>query len=133
MRWPWSRKTIPGNAERLSGAKFGAQPLSVQLATTMALANNTFSPMANGVHDPAHTQARGYAMVRGYGVHRMGWDLGPIQNFYGAVARIADPTTQRLGMNQGVAGQPGLPQAGMNASGLAALDVGGLPAVGWGG
>lgn len=128
------RNRYPGNGRHVSSIEFGPGSTSVELATSMAMATLPFSPMAAGVHDPS-TQPRGYAMVQGYGVNRMGNDVGPIQNFYGAVAPIAKAPKRpsaKLGIGAGVAGQPGMPSSGMDTTGGAVtlLSLGQLSPIG---
>jgi hypothetical protein len=120
-----------GNARLVTTVAFGPGATSVELATAMAVATLPFSPMAAGVHSPGAT-ARGYPGVPGYGVNRMGQDVGPLQAFYGAVQPIADPLSRRLGANVGVSGQPGMPQSGQDATGLAGLSLGQLSSLGYG-
>lgn len=124
-------RRIPGNGRVVQSIEFGADRQSISLAASLAVATAPFSPMAAGIHDRS-TQARGFGMVAGYGVNRYGNDLGPIQTFYGAVAPIASPMAARLGFGAGVAGQPGMPQSGQNASGLAGLSLGQLTNAGMG-
>lgn len=124
---------IPGNAEHVSTIRFGPGAISVAMASSLAIATAPFSPMAAGVHSPS-TQARGYSGVPGYGVHRFAGRTGPMQEFYGAVVAVANPSrrSRRLGLGAGVSGQPGLPQSGADATGLAYLGLGQMSQAGMG-
>lgn len=93
----------------------GPDALAVERANSMAMATNTFSPMARGVKDNG---AAGFTGDRGYGVNRYagglwvdGFPVTP-QDAYSAVRPGVDPLSQRLGYGSGVAGQPGLPSTG---------------------
>ncbi len=101
-------RRIAGNARAVTTVWFDADQQSRALAGSMAIATNTYSPMSAGVHSRG-TQARGYSGLAGYGVNAQGWDVGPLQAFYGAVAPIARPLDARLGLGVGVSGQPGMP------------------------
>jgi hypothetical protein len=114
-------RRIPDNGRPALAVVYGPGPLSVQLATTMAVATAPFSPMAAGRHSPGGT-ARGYSGDRGYGVNRFAGKLPyAVQNFYGAALPVRSPKSQRLGAGAGVSGQPGLPNTGGDAGGLDAL------------
>jgi hypothetical protein len=114
-------RVIPDNSHVALAVIYGPDAFSLQLAGSMAIANNTFSPMAAGRHNPS-TQPRGYTGDRGYGVNRFAGKLNhAVQNFVGATAPIADPKSRRLGFGAGTAGQPGLPNSGADAGGLGAI------------
>src|SRR5262245_43617041 len=101
-------RQIPGNTQVVPTVVFGPGRYSVGLATAMALAVNTFSPMSAGVRDGRRLGGSFYAGDPGYGVNRQGHDLGPIQQFHGAIQPIRAPLVRRLGFGAGVSGQPGL-------------------------
>lgn len=126
-------RVIPGNAERVNTIRFGPGRSSVALAASLAVAIAPFSPMSAGVHS-AGTQARGYSGVPGFGVNRFAGRTGPMQEFYGAVVPVSDPSRQsrRLGIGAGVSGQPGLPSTGADARGIAYLGLGQLGQAGMG-
>lgn len=106
-------RRIPGNGHPVTTWVYGADEQSKQLATTLAVAVNTFSPMAHGVHNPPDRGRRGFTGDPGYGVNRWaGKTLDPVQHFAGAVQPIRDAKSKRLGAGAGVSGQPGLPSTG---------------------
>lgn len=130
-------RVIPGNGRTTIALVYGPDRQSISLAASMAIANNTFSPMAAGVHSPG-ASARGFVGDRGYGVNRMTGRTGPQQLLAGAakaVDPLRDPMSRRLGLGAGVSGQPGLPSTGQDNSGspLAWLGYGQMSAAGWGG
>lgn len=90
------QRVIPNNARVVTGVEFVPDAQSVALASSMAIANNTFSPMAAGIH--SHGTARGYTGDPGYGVNRFAGETGPLQNFGGAARPVAHPDSYRLGM-----------------------------------
>lgn len=124
-------RTIAGNARRVVTIWFDADRQSRSIAGSMAVATNTFSPMAAGVHGPS-TQVRGYSGIPGYGVNRFGTDVGVMQGFVGAIQPIHTPANYRLGIGLGVSGQPGMPQSGQDAGGLAGLGLGQMTSLGMG-
>lgn len=124
-------RTIPGNGRVIQTVVYDADRHGLALAASLAIATAPFSPMAVGVHSPS-TQAHGYSGVPGYGVNRQGQDVGPMQQFQGAVAPITDPAGRRLGLGAGVSGQPGMPSTGADATGLAYLGLGQLGNTGMG-
>lgn len=90
-------------------------------AASLGLMTNTFAQGSVGVHSPGGS-ARGFVGDRGYGVNRWaGRTTYPLQNFHYPPAPIADPMSQRLGLGAGVAGQPGLPNTGLQTGGLSSL------------
>ncbi len=120
----FGRRTIPDNAHVTTAVVFGPDAHALALAGSMAVATNTFSPMANGVHMPTVDSAptpRGYTGDRGYGVNRMGGRTDPLQYYSSAITSIQHPVSHRLGIGAGAAGQPGLPSTGQDGGGLASL------------
>lgn len=113
-------RTVAGNGQTVAVTVYGPDAWSVHTAGSMGIAVNTFSPMSAGMHSSG--TARGFAGDRGYGVNRWAGRTRPLQAFAGAaVAPVARPPSFRLGLGAGAAGQPGLPNTGMDAGGLAAL------------
>jgi hypothetical protein len=128
---------IPSNGQVVTALVFTPDAHSLRLAGSMAIATNTFSPMAAGVHSPG-ASARGFVGDRGYGVNRMTGRSDPVQFFAGAAAAVrpvGDPRSRRLGVGAMVSGQPGLPSTGEQAGGgpLGWLGYGQFGAPGWGG
>jgi hypothetical protein len=105
------RRRIPGNTEHSTALVYGPDAQSRQLATAMALATLTFSPMAAGVHS-AGASSRGFVGDRGYGVSRFAGRTLPYQRTAQATAPVARPLGRMLGLGAGVAGQPGYPSTG---------------------
>lgn len=129
------RKVIPGNGRTTVALVFGPDAHSLRLAGSMAIATNTFSPMAAGVHSPG-ASARGFVGDRGFGVNRMGGRTDPLQFYAGAAAAtapVSDPLSRRLGLGAMTSGQPGLPSTGQDNSGspLGWLGLGQFAQVGW--
>jgi len=123
-------RKIPGNARPTVAYYFGPDAFAIQ-AASLGHMTNTFSPASTGVHSAGAT-ARGYAGLPGYGVNRFDNDLGPMQGFHGAIQPIRDPKSRRLGADWGPSGQPGLPQTGYDAQGLAYIGIGELSGLGMG-
>lgn len=132
-------QVIPGNGRVEIAIIYGPDAHACRLAGSMAIATNTFSPMAAGVHSPG-ASARGFVGDAGYGVNRMTGRTDPVQFFAGAAAAVrpvGDPRSRRLGHGAGPSGQPGLPStgadpnAGVGAAGW--LGYGQFGAPGWGG
>lgn len=122
------RRVVPGNTDVTVAIVSGPDAWSQQIAGSMAIATNTFSPMAHGVHS---TGGQGFTGDRGYGVNRWAGRLPyAVQNFMGPVDPIRNPRSRRLGIGAGVAGQPGLPNTGSDAGGLAPLAWMGYSSVG---
>lgn len=117
-------RVVPANGQTVTALVFGPDAWSQQLAGSMAIANNTWSPMAAGIHSPG-ASARGFTMDRGSGVNGNRWagrTPYPVQQFAGAaVLTVARPASRRLGAGAGASGQPGLPSTGADNEGLAAL------------
>jgi len=112
-------QVIPGNGCVTTALVFGPDAHSLRLAGSMAIATNTFSPMAAGVHSPG-ASPRGFVGDRGYGVNRMTGRTDPVQFFAGAAAAVnpvRDPRSRRLGAGAGPSGQPGLPSTGADDGG----------------
>jgi hypothetical protein len=127
-------RVIPGNGRVVAALVFEPDAHSVRLAGSMAVANNTASPMAGGLHSG---RRHNYGGDRGYGVNRQAGRTPPQQFFAGAAAALApvqDPRSRRLGAGAGVAGQPGLPSTGQEAqpSALAWMSMGQLTQLGMG-
>lgn len=93
-------------------------------AASLGLMTNTFSPGSAGVHGSS-TQPRGFTGDRGYGVNRFAGALdyaaGSVQDLVRPVGPIRSPASQRVGLGAGVSGQPGFPNTGADAGGLASL------------
>ncbi len=106
-------RTVPGNGDVVVTRWYGADRWSKALAASLAIATNTFSPMSAGVHDPGGTR-RGFAGDPGYGVSRFAGRTLPKQGYGQIAAPVADPLGVRLGIGAGVAGQPGLPNTGVD-------------------
>lgn len=103
-------RVIRNNARTTTSTVFVPDAQSVALAASMAIATNTLSPMAVGVH--SHGTRQGFTGDRGYGVNRFAGRTPPLQNFTGAARAVAHPEAYRLGIGAGVSGQPGLPGTG---------------------
>jgi hypothetical protein len=106
-------RTVRGNGDVYVTRFYGPDRWAQSLAASLAIATNTFSPMAAGVHDPGGTP-RGYAGDTGYGVRRFAGRTLPRQGYQQIAAPVADPMGARLGIGAGVAGQPGLPNTGID-------------------
>lgn len=104
------QRVIPDNARTTTAVVYVPDAQAVALAGSMAIATNTFSPMAAGVH--SHGTARGFTGDRGYGVNRFSGRTTPLQNFRGAARATGTPGSERLGAGAGPSGQPGLPGTG---------------------
>jgi hypothetical protein len=118
------RRTVPDNANVTTAVIFTPDAWSLSVAGSMAIATNTFSPMAAGRHSSG--TPRGFSGDRGYGVNRMPHRLPyALQNFYSAVAPLAakGARSKRLGAGAMPSGQPGLPNTGGDAGGIAALGI----------
>jgi len=114
------RRVIPGNSRVVTAVYTVPDQWSVQ-AASLGMATNTFSPASTGIHSGG-ASARGFVGDRGYGVNRWaGETTYPLQHFRAAVAPIADPLSQRVGLGAGVSGQPGLPSTGQATGGLSSL------------
>ncbi|HWB38562.1 MAG TPA: hypothetical protein VHA75_21290 [Rugosimonospora sp.] len=125
-----ARRVIPGNARTILALIFPPDAQSTALASSMAIANNTLSPMAAGVHSSGTT--RGFSGLGGFGVNRATGRTDPQQLWAGAagaVQPVQTPKSRRLGAGAMPSGQPGLPSTGQNASGIA--DLGGDMPAGW--
>lgn len=122
---PARRRVVRGNGILVTGIVFEPDRWSQQ-AASLGQAVNTFSPMSVGRHTPG-ASAKGFVGDRGYGVNRWaGADAraaGPRQNLAAPSAPVRAPvrSSMMLGYGAGVAGQPGLPSTGQDASGVAAL------------
>lgn len=104
-------RRIPGNARVTTALVYDPDPFSVQ-AASLGLVTSTYSPASAGVHSPG-AGTRGFVGDPGFGVNRSAGAGGaPMQHFRGAIAPIALPDSQRLGLGAGVSGQPGLPSTG---------------------
>lgn len=108
-------RRIAGNRRQVTEVWFDADRQSRALAASLAVATAPFSPMAAGVHSRS-TQPRGYSGVPGYGFSglRMLNDVGPFQQFAGAIKPISRPAWLRLGFGAMPSGQPGMPQSGQS-------------------
>jgi len=119
----WGRRTVPSNGHVVATTYYTADAWANQMAS-LGQATNTFSPMSAGVHNRS-TQPRGYTGLPGYGVNRFAgetaYQLGTKQDIAAPSAPILDPLSRRLGIGAGVAGQPGMPSTGDDASGYGAL------------
>lgn len=104
---------IPDNSNVEAHIWYGPSQQSRELASSMAIATNTASPMSRGVPD----NGVGFIGDRGYGVNRFAGEIiYAVQNFYGVPKPVVAPLDQRLGFGAGVAGQPGLPSTGQSAA-----------------
>ncbi len=106
-------RRVPGNGRTTTTVVYGPDRWAQALAASMAIATNTFSPMAAGVHDPGGTP-RGFSGDPGYGVSRWAGRTPPRQAYQQIAHPVADPMGNRLGIGAGVAGQPGLPNTGID-------------------
>lgn len=117
-----ARRVVPSNATVTTALVFVPDAWSVQIASSMAIATNPISPMAVGRHSSG-TQL-GFSGDRGSGVNRMPHRLPfALQNFYTAIGPISTPKSRRLGAGAMPSGQPGLPNTGGDAGGIAALGI----------
>jgi hypothetical protein len=105
-------RRVPGNGQRIVTTVYGADRWSTGLARSLAIATNTFSPMAAGTHDTTGGTSRGFSGDPGYGVSRWAGRTPPRQALQRIAAPVAAPMGARLGIGAGVAGQPGLPSTG---------------------
>jgi hypothetical protein len=134
-------RVIRGNGRKVIAWMFGPDAQSRQLATAMAVNTNTASPASVGVHGRTPgmggASRMGYVGDRGYGVNRFAGRTDPLQFFAGAAAAIkpiADPRSRRLGVGAMTAGQPGLPNTGMDQPGTGSLAwLGPTASLGYGG
>lgn len=125
--------TIPGNGHPVVTWVYGPDAHGLRIAHATGIANNSFSPMARGVHAAPDAASWGYTGLQGYGVNRFAGELPyPMQNFRGATQPITTPKSRRLGIGTGTSGQPGLPSTGQDASGLAPIAWLGYGQVGFG-
>lgn len=109
-------RVVRGNSRVALAVVHVPDAWSIQAASLGAM-TNTFSPGSAGRHTSG--TRRGFTGDRGYGVNRFAGRTPPKQNFYAPVGKIADPSNRLVGIGAGVAGQPGLPNTGANANGLA--------------
>ncbi len=115
-------RTIPGTGRVVAGLVFEPDRQSVSLAASMAIATNTFSPMAVGRHTSGTD--KGFTGDRGSGVNRMTGRTGPLQFWTGAaqaIKPVETPKSRRLGAGAMPSGQPGLPSTGQDATGVGTL------------
>lgn len=119
----WGRRTVPSNGHVVATTYYTADAWANQMAS-LGLATNTFSPMSAGTHGPS-TQRRGFTGLPGYGVNRFegetAYQLGTKQDVAAPSSPVLDPLSRRLGIGAGVAGQPGMPGTGADASGYGGL------------
>lgn len=116
------KREVPGTGRVVAGLVFDPDRWSISIASSMAIATNTLSPMSAGRHTSGTT--RGFSGDRGFGVNRMTGRTGPLQFWTGAAAAIKPiqtPKSRRLGAGAMPSGQPGLPSAGQDASGFGTL------------
>lgn len=100
-------------------------PLAVQLASGMAIATNTRSPMS--------TNGNFYQGDPGYAVNRFAGKLyNAVQSFGGNIRPITYPGAIRVGMQSGPSSQPAFPGTG-GAAGYGSLAAMNGGVMGWNG
>lgn len=129
----FGRRTIPGNAVEVKTVFYVPDAFANQ-AASLGFATNTNSPMSAG----AGPRTGRFAGDPGYGVNRWAgaraFLAGPQQPQGPLANPVLSPLSQRLGYGAGVAGQPGLPGTGDDATGVGSLArMGYAGGYGWGG
>lgn len=122
-------REIAPNVEVQIAMVSGPDRMSQMLASSLAFATSTGSPMSAGMHTSG--TGRGFSGLDGHGVNRWAGDSGPLQQFAGAASPMSNPQSKRLGMGTGASGQPGLPGTGDTAGlGWLGYRPGGLTGIG---
>lgn len=117
--------------ERVLALIGGPSTQARALAASMAIAVNTASPLSRG--------SRVWGGDRGYGVHRFTQSVEPPTGDPSAraIAPVTVPVDVRKGAQGGPSSPPAYPSTGQVAAGstsaIAALDLGKLGNLGWGG
>jgi hypothetical protein len=122
------------NTRTVAALVNGPSPQAVALASSMAIATNTSSPMARGGGpEPGGST---FAGLPGVGVHRFtGWVYPPTGDpSVRAVTPVAIPVDVKYGFGGGPSQPPAYPSTGHQADfgALAAMDLGKLNHVGMG-
>lgn len=108
-------RVVPGNGQVVASVVYGPDAWSVQTAS-LGIMTNTFSPGSAGVG----MRGLGFTGDPGYGLNGNrfgGRTYYAKQDFTGVAGPINNPSAYLLGAGSGVAGQPGLPGTGNDATG----------------